>query len=343
MFIEVCREPKKFKRCEAEMILVTGGRGFIGHWLVRYLADLGYGVVSVDNDVRGGALEPYDGVVELTCDLSNLIEVRSLFENYQDFEFVFHLAAYNGTQNFYEKPFDVLWNSSIPSANVCKALAELKLRPLCIYTSSSEVYARGVSLGITAVPTSEQAEVVLGPCAERRWSYGAAKCFGEYAFAAASHQYGLPYIITRVHNVYGPRMGFNHFIPDAIKRFRAADYSLPGSNETRSFCFISDAVSALAACMKLNESQRNRIYNIGSSEEMKIYEIAEIILECLGVEKSKIQCLPGVQGSVRRRCPTIDDSAVVLGLANTVSISEGISTMVNWYSPDRIVLERGFA
>ena len=325
-------------------ILVTGGAGFIGNWLSLELANLGNEVVAVDNDIRGGvstANFSNENITFLQLDLNDLNSVIQIFSNYQ-FDLIYHLAALNGTQNFYEKPFDVIKNSSLPIINMIDVMKSLNLRVPIIYTGSSETYSRGITIGCNTVPTAEDAEIVLGPLSESRWSYGSAKAFSEYVLQSAYDQLGIKFIIARVHNIYGPRMGFNHFISDVISRFRQGDFKLYGSGETRSFCHISDAVFAL---ISLSESEKSwgHIINIGSDDERSILSVASIIAKELKINNNLIESMGSWEGSVHRRCPDIAKLKTMLeGEFPRIGIEDGIKEMVEWYNDKRIISEGGF-
>ena len=189
--------------------LVTGGAGFLGYHLAYALAEAGQDVVVVDNlvrsqiDPRFDALTKRDNVTFLHGDLCETEFVSAL----PDVKRVFHLAALNGTQNFYDKPLDVIRHSTIPALNLLDRYARADL-DLFAYTGSSESYAGAISRGLTGIPTPETTPLVIGEVDNPRWSYAAGKLHGELAVAAAGSQCGTPWQIWRVHNCVGPRQGF---------------------------------------------------------------------------------------------------------------------------------------
>jgi UDP-glucose 4-epimerase len=329
---------------ENSKILITGGAGFIGNWLSIRLAELGHEVISVDNDIRGGSKTAdfsNKRITFLQLDLTDITAVTQLFST-NSFDLIYHLAALNGTQNFYERPFDVIKHSSLPIINIINAMGVLNLRVPIIYTGSSESYSRGVTIGCNTVPTSENAEIVLGPLSESRWSYGAAKAFSEYVLQSALDQFGIKFIIARVHNIYGPRMGFNHFISDVISRFRDGDFQLHGSGETRSFCHINDAIFALIS-LPDSDNAWNQIFNIGSDDERSILSVANMIANELKIDSKLIKPMDSWAGSVNRRCPDISKLKSLLeGEFPCISVDEGIKEMVDWYDDKQITSEKGF-
>ena len=104
-----------------------------------------------------------------------------------------------------------------------------------IYFGSSESYAGGLDLGIIELPTKESIPLVVPDIENIRWSYGASKTLGEIATISNHVQNKLNFLIVRLHNIYGPRMGVKHVIPDLIQRFLAFNGGVYGLDETRSF------------------------------------------------------------------------------------------------------------
>ena len=92
---------------------------------------------------------------------------------------------------------------------------------------------------------------------------------------------GLPYTIFRLHNIYGPRMGTSHVIPELIRKISKLKngnfYRLVNPNHSRTFCFISDAINYVISTIK-NKKTVNQIFNIGQSKpEVTIFKLLQII------------------------------------------------------------------
>ena len=111
-------------------VVITGASGFIGFHLAIYLAELGYEVTGIDNNLRGGEKSALDSLLKrnikyLNCDLCNQYEIKDkCSEVFSKCDFIYHLAAFNGTQNFYNFPYKVIRNSSLPTINLVDFLVE---------------------------------------------------------------------------------------------------------------------------------------------------------------------------------------------------------------------------
>ena len=165
--------------------LITGAAGFIGYALAKRLADDPTNeLIVVDNFIRGkrdaGYLElcARPNVTALELDLSAPGAVETLPTTSLDY--LFHLAALNGTQNFYEKPYEVLRHSTLPAfALIDKYVVTRAVRNRFVYAGSSEAYASTISVFDWAVPTKEDVPLCIDDPTNARWSYGASKLHGE--------------------------------------------------------------------------------------------------------------------------------------------------------------------
>jgi UDP-glucose 4-epimerase len=267
----------------AEKILITGAAGLIGRELCKQLSK-NYLVIGIDNNFRYPTFVP-DG----TFIRSDLIEFLNLTHN--DFKYVFHMAAINGTEYFYKIPNTVIENNvtnDLAIFNFVKKNKECKL----IYASSSEVVA-----GTDTFPTSEETTVCIENIHNPRWSYRFPKILAEnYLFNS-----DIDFLITRFFNVYSEDSGPGHFVYDIIQKIEKQDYTIIGHDETRSFCYVEDAVRAL---LQVYRRINNDVINIGSDEEINILEAANVIATKLGKTVDWVT-VPGRTGSVKRRIPDL--------------------------------------
>jgi UDP-glucose 4-epimerase len=304
-----------------EKVIVTGGNGFIGRNLVERLSqNPSFEVFSVDINHLG--LSKKTNVQYLECDLTDAESVKDL----PPVDYVFHLAAINGTQRFYSEPWHVFYNSLVSTMNIVnhyKANSELKR---FVYTSSSEVYADRISGEGNKIKSNESIQVGFDNVLNPRWSYGGAKLAGEIAVNAASIEYGLKFTIIRYHNIYGPNMGINHVIPDFIGRARKGVYKLFGGNNVRSFMHISDALSATLLVGFSNETE-GKIVHIGNEEPVTMIELAEIIMKTNNwIGHIEIENAP--EGSTNYRCPDTSYLKKTLGFTSEFDLASGIKNCV---------------
>lgn len=285
--------------------LVTGGAGFLGFHLARALADEGRDVVIVDNMVRSEADPRFEALIargNVTFIPGDLCDPR-LVDGLPSVSRVFHLAAYNGTQNFYENPHEVIRHSTIPTLNLLDRYARREQVDLFVYTGSSESYAAAVTRGLTPVPTPENTLLIIEDIANPRWSYAAGKLHGEVALAGSAGQFGVPWQVWRVHNCFGPRMGAKHVIPDFTERARRDIFELYGSADTRTFLYVDDATDIMCG-LAASDAAMGEIVNVGGEGEMTMLELGRQILDIMGKE-GEIDRKPSPRGSVARRSPDV--------------------------------------
>ena len=330
----------KFSKQEDETLLVTGATGFIGFHLVQALNNLGCNVLALDNNLRGGSelarkFFEEKGIPFFDIDMCNPFELSQLDLELPNIKSIFHLAAFNGTNNFYKKPFTVLKNSTLPLINLLDKLISLKLSPKILYTGSSECYAYGVQKKFNNVPTTEDAVLALGPMENPRWSYACGKLNGEYALFNAYSEYKIPFVIARVHNIYGPRMGRNHFFSDFINRCLNNEFFLYAPYQTRSYHFIDDCVNTLILLMNSASANLN-VFNVGSSKETMNLDCANLILDELNINQ-KLSFRNAPEGSINRRKPDLTKLFNMFpSLKEQTSLEDGIKATVAWYSKRNI-------
>jgi nucleoside-diphosphate-sugar epimerase len=314
-------------------ILVTGAAGFIGYHLCRVLAaDADVEVVGVDDGSRGTIDADYEALGRrrnvrlLKLDLNDQSQVRQLPGQV---DCVYHLAALNGTQNFYERPLDVLRSCTMPTVNLLDRYGRSGDLERFVFAGTSESYASTVSKFDWPVPTDEDVPLSIDDVLNPRWSYAAGKINGEVAAFAAARQHGTAVTVIRYHNVYGPRMGDKHVIPDFLARARDGIYELWGYEDTRSFLYVDDAVSAtvrLGTCV----DAEGAVVNVGSDREVRILELGRMMMETCGFE-GEIMLHPSPPGSVPRRCPDITKLRELIGFDETSTLDEGLRETARYY------------
>lgn len=312
-------------------ILVTGCGGFIGKFLLKdLLLDPENVVYGVDSKVKLSALVKSEYIPEEVCDrfvpLNLDLSKQSDCLDLPDVDFVFHLAAINGTSLFYEIPWEVFYHSTLTTINTLHRYNLSSRLKRFIYTSSSEVYASVVDQSPERCPTNERVPVGFYDVTNPRWSYGGAKLAGEIAAFAAGHQHDMPFSIIRYHNVYGPDMGLDHVIPDFINRGKSGLFELYGAENQRSFIYISDAIEATLAVAK-SEEGLNRVVHVGSMDMITIELLAKKIMLIAGWQ-GEISHFSAPTGSTLNRCPDTTFLNSVIGFSPKISLDEGITRVV---------------
>jgi UDP-glucose 4-epimerase len=311
--------------------LVTGAAGFIGYALADRLASRGdVEVVCVDCFVRGEADAAYEAlgarpnVTRIDCDLTDPAAVEAL----PDVDVIFHMAALNGTQNFYERPFEVVRHCTLPTLNLLSRYAGSPVQRF-VYAGTSEAYASTVTRFGWPVPTAEDVPLSFDDPSNVRWSYGASKMHGEVAVFAAAAQTGLKHSVIRYHNAYGPRMGDKHVVPDFLIRGRKGEYVLYGWEDTRAFIYIDDAVTATIAIAETPACE-GEIVNIGAVRETRIDELGRLMMDAAGWT-GEIALQPSPKGSVKRRAPDTSKLTRLTGFQETWTLEDGLKVTADYY------------
>jgi nucleoside-diphosphate-sugar epimerase len=303
-------------------ILVTGGLGFMGSRLAGALVADGHEVVVLDNGFRASGEQPA-GVRAVDADVRDAAAVR---EASRDADTVVHLAAIQGTGNFYEIPAEVLDVNLRGTLNVADACAVESVRRL-VFSSSSEVY------GEPAVfPTAEDHPLAVPDPRNPRYSYGASKIAGELVVVNTARAHAFEFTILRYHNVYGPAMGWDHVIPQFIRRLELGEeFTIQGDGaQTRSFCYVDDAVHATVAAVT-SPAAANEIINVGNPEEVTIDELAARLGRIAG-KLVEPHYVPFAGEGTRRRVPAVERARELLGFEARVPLDEGLRETYGWYS-----------
>jgi UDP-glucose 4-epimerase/UDP-glucuronate decarboxylase len=142
-------------------------------------------------------------------------------------------------------------------------------------------------------------------------------------------------VIVRPHNFYGPRSGHDHVIPELIARISARQdpFDLYSPAETRSFCYITDAVEALIQSMVIASVEAPTLH-VGSSVETSIVNLAEALFAIAGWHPREIITRASPVGSVARRCPDVSKIRTLTGWESTTSLEEGLRHTTAWYTAD---------
>jgi len=321
-------------------ILITGGAGFIGYHLSRHLlADEQNQLVLVDNLQRGRMDENFQDLLDNTrvnfikADLTNPEFYQTLDT---DFDYVYHLAAINGTKNFYEIPQEVLRIDTLSLIYILEWLKHLSKKPKLCFTSSNEAYAGALSaFGQLPIPTPENVPLVIDDTYNPRWSYGGTKLIGELFVIHYAKSYNFPAVIVRPHNFYGPRAGYDHVIPEFCQRIidKINPFTVYGTDETRTFCYITDAVKAMQILMDSPTTDKQPIetVHIGDTEEITMLDLAKKMFTVTGWSPQSIEQKQSLAGSVKRRLADISKIKNLVNWQPETSLEQGLKNTFEWY------------
>lgn len=312
-------------------ILCTGGQGFMGSALCNQLVKEGHFVVSFDNYSRKSHQNTINKNIEIyNGDIRNIDDINACIEKYKSFDILWHLAYINGTKTFYSNPELVLEVGVKGAMNTLDAAIKHNIRNYNL-VSSSEVYNEP-----TMIPTPESEPLIIPDVHNPRFSYSGGKIISELLTIHSK----LDTVIFRPHNIYGPNMGLEHIIAQIVEKIlvpKDPQYNdgklvvnIQGTGkETRSFCFIDDAINEMILASQYEISEPNPIYNIGVEDETTIEKIVNMIANILGVEIVIKQSESPV-GSPSRRCPSMK-KLTDMGYIQSVSLRDGLEKTVGWY------------
>lgn len=293
-------------------ILVTGASGLLGTEFCRQLKEAGHTVYAVDNHSRSTTIPSCDEWFRI--DLNDVNEINQLPT---DFDYIYHYGAINGTTNFYKMPNKVLENNFVCDLNIFNfARKQTNLKRL-VYASSSEVVADD-----PATPVPENTDVLIKDIHNARWSYRLAKITSENYLANSD----LPYVMIRYFNVYGENSKQGHFLGDQINKIKNGIFSVIGGQETRSFCYVSDAIEA---SIFVAEHANRELVNVGNDREISIGEAVQVIARVMGHPNAVFEKLPSMPGSVANRRPDISKLRAIMPDYNPLSFEEGIRKILS--------------
>ena len=323
-----------------KVAVVTGGGGFIGHYLVGSLIQ-DYHVVVLDNFSRGTPerLSNFkDKVTILNCDITDYVSLQTSLAGY-DVAVMFHLAAINGTGNFYKIPVKIMDVGIMGCFNVLKYVKENGVAKT-VMASSAEVYQ-----DCSIIPTPEDVPLVVPDVKNPRFSYGLSKIYTEYY----SYQFGveedLNISIFRPHNVFGPNMGLQHVVPQFLMEFITQHgqdtevlVNTKGSlDAVRAFCYVDDIVNGIRVLAKHNKGVN--VYNLGNTQKISMRDLIDEIAVIMDCEYKIVQSTNEHIGGTMLRCPDIS-KAEKLGFSCATSLSVGLKATANWYI-DNVASLRG--
>ncbi|MBA2686628.1 MAG: GDP-mannose 4,6-dehydratase [Gemmatimonadaceae bacterium] len=312
-------------------VLITGGAGFIGSHLadaciargdeVHVIDDLSTGSIYNIEFLKTNPLFHYtiDRVqnASVTAELVDRVDV------------VYHLAAAVGVRLIIDSPVATIENNLQGTEVVLAAAAKKGKRVL--FASTSEVY--GLS---TDLPFREDGQLVLGATTRGRWSYACSKAMDEFLAHAYYRERDLPVTIVRLFNTVGPRQTghYGMVIPTLVRQaLTNQPITIFGDgSQSRCFGFVKDVVWALLRVMDKPESQ-GQVYNIGSTQEISILELAERIRSLTG-SHSRIVKIPYDEAydegfeDMPRRVPDISKIRALTGYDPKTSIDEILESVV---------------
>ena len=310
-----------------DRILVTGGGGFIGSHLAKYLYQQGHFVRIVDIKFDDYIEEKHFSE-KLELDLR---EFDNCLKATEGIDKVYNLAANMGGIGFITSvSADVMHDNVLINTHMLEASMQSKVKRY-LFSSSACVYPNYKQTNAKVEGLKEEDAYPADP----NEAYGWEKLFTEEMVKSYQTDRGLDARIVRYHNIYGPEgtyKGGKEKAPAALCR-KVAEAADPGTIEiwgdgkaTRSFCYIDDCVRGTVALM---ESSYDKPLNVGSDRLVSVDELADIIISASGKTISKTYNLSAPEG-VKGRNADLALVNKVLGWAPQVSLEEGLAQTYRW-------------
>lgn len=304
-------------------VLVTGGAGFVGARLVRQLVSDGLHPTVLDDFFTGklANLSGLDGTYELVR--GSVTDRRLVADIVAGHDIIFHLAARNiiaSTRNPYED-FETNIGGTL---NILLAARDSKPERV-VYTSSASIYGNPRYL-----PINEDDPVsLLTP-------YAVSKYSGEGYCRAFYESYGVPVVVVRYSNVYGPGQDPTNPYCGVVSKFmqRAGEGEPPvihgDGQQTRDFTFIADAIEATIAA-GLSAKAEGEVFNIGTGIETNVNGLARAVMDLYGLEREPEHVDRRDIDNIRRRVVNIEKIRRVLRWTPRYTLKEGLRLTLEWF------------
>ncbi len=313
--------------------LITGGAGFVGSHLAEELLQRGH-FVHVLDDLSTGSMGNVAHLrsaerFEYTIDSADNHHVVAEAVDLADA--VYHLAAAVGVELIVGSPVRTI-ETNVHCTEVVLSHAAKKGKPLLI-ASTSEVYGKSAQL-----PFREDGDLLIGPTTLGRWAYACSKAIDEFLAIAYWRERQLPTVICRLFNTVGPRqtgrygMVIPRFVHQALTGQPIEVYG--DGTQRRCFLHVADAVQALADLMSGGEHY-GEVFNVGSTEEISIAELAELVRERAG-SSAPIRLVPYEQAygsgfeDMARRVPDIGKIERALDWRPRRSLEQIVDSVVDY-------------
>ena len=307
-------------------IAVTGGAGFLGSFVVKYLLDSGNKVTIIDDFSNGKELhlkgfESNPNLKIVRGDITKVDDVIKAFENCQ---IIIHLAVLGLRQSIKEpdRVNEVIVNGTLNCLNV----ARKNNVELFVNCSSSEVFGSA-----QYVPMNEKHPLLP------ETPYAASKVAQDMYVFSYGRTYGLPWTTVRPFNMYGPNSHWQGYRGELIPKMivRAMNKKplviFGEGNQTRDFIYVEDAAKGLIEIAN-NKNSLYKSFNMCTGKETSIKKIAETICKEFSLDpKVYIQKQAQRPGDVMRHLGDNSSFKQLTGFSPKTTIEEGIKKTVSWF------------
>jgi nucleoside-diphosphate-sugar epimerase len=297
---------------QLDKVFITGATGFIGSHLVDHLTQRGADISVLVREGSDRIFEKRSRVSIVKGDLKRLFVIG-------DVATVFHLAAISHVNRALEDPRQTFETNTAGTISVLEAIRRSPSAQKLVFISTAHVYGAP-----QFVPIDEAHPV------HAHEPYAASKLAAEAFVSAYSSTYGIPTVIARLFNTYGPRQHPDFIIPSIIRQALTQDTLTMGNlSPTRDFTYVEDVIVAL---LRLADEGRG-VYNVASGIEVSIKalvaRIGEILDKRLTVE-SELTRHRSAGIEIKRMWADIS-RIKALGWQPNVKLVDGLTQTIAWY------------
>ena len=306
-------------------VFITGGLGFIGSNFIDHVLENHPEITAILNIDRCDYCARVHNVSRcsdprysyIQADITNISKMKRLFREFKP-DVVVHFAAQSHVDTSFENAEQYIKDNIIGTYTILECVKESGCR--LVHISTDEVYGE-----VNLDETSNSETSVLNPTNP----YSATKAGAELLVKAYGHSFGIPYVITRGNNVFGPKQYPEKVIPAFIDAMmKGYPCRIHGEGRSRrNFIYVDDVSRAVMTV--LQSGKNGTVYNIGTRNEYSVLEIFDILRKLVSPEATKIHVNDRPHNDKRY---AVDSSALhELGWSEQVSFRDAIQKTVEWY------------
>ncbi|WP_209125537.1 dTDP-glucose 4,6-dehydratase [Alkalihalobacillus sp. BA299] len=312
-------------------VLVTGGAGFIGANFIQYLLDhTSYHITNIDSLTHSTNPEAFIAPLKLPnyrffqVDICNAMQLNKVFD--RQYDAIVHLATLTDGTEKKDSTIDLYDVNVFGTLNLLEKVRQGYGKKI-IYVSTGKVYG---ALGEKDRPNLEEAR--LNP----NDVYAESKASGEMIVRAYIKKYGLPAIITRCSNNYGPYQQKEKLIPTVIlNAIEEKEIPIYGDGQhKRDWIFVRDHCRALETIVE--HGKLGEVYNIGGGRERSTIDVVKLILDYMNKDHQLIRHVADRENGGRRYALNWEKIHFTLHWRPQTSFYKGLIETIEWYTANQL-------
>jgi len=310
---------------KGKKVLITGGAGFIGtHVAERLVADNEITLFDIDlnGPLRYSSLATNPAVRQVDGDVRDYDAVASEVARC---DVLLHFASILGVKKVIDNPRPTIDTILTGTRNVLEAASKNKKIERLVNISTSEVYGN-------IMDATEGAPASVGTGNDARLCYASAKLMGEHLVWAYHRDFGIPTVIIRPFNIFGPRrIASNAVGVFIVKALANSDVTLHGDgSQLRSWCYVDDFTDGIVASIA-SPKAAGQDFNLGNPvTAVTIYDLAERIIRLSG-SKSRLITTPHTFSDIGVRAPNSSKARELLDYNPKFDMDRGLLPTIEWH------------